>query len=291
MSGPHVAWLADGCRLHLQHGPIDLIIEAWGPGVEVEAAYQQAITGFADILPGLVEELAVLRAPCTETVPAVRGSVARRMIDAVWPLSEIFITPMAAVAGAVADEMLARLCADRRLARAYVNDGGDIALHLAPGERLVCGLVGDLAAPAIDGTYSLTHDLPVRGLATSGWRPRGQGGKSFSFGIADAVSVLADSAAAADAAATLIANAVDLPGHPAIVRAPAIELDPDSDLGSRLVTVEVGRLDRQEIGAALARGETEALRLRRAGHIHGAVLVLRRRCAIVGFGPAKLAAA
>ena len=51
----------------------------------------------------------------------------------------------------------------------------------------------------------------MRGIATSGWR-----GRSFSLGIADAVTVLAATAAEADAAATVIANAVDLPGHPAI---------------------------------------------------------------------------
>ncbi len=37
---------------------------------------------------------------------------------------------MAAVAGAVADHILAAMIAGRRLAKAYVNDGGDIALHL-----------------------------------------------------------------------------------------------------------------------------------------------------------------
>jgi ApbE superfamily uncharacterized protein (UPF0280 family) len=69
-------------------------------------------------------------------------------------------------------------------------------------------------------------------VATSGWRCKGKGGRSFSFGIADAVTVLAGSAAAADAAATVIANAVDLPGHGAITRRPASAIDPDSDLAT-----------------------------------------------------------
>ena len=79
----------------------------------------------------------------------------------------------------------------------------------------------------------------MRGVATSGWR-----GRSFSLGIADAVTVFAGTAAVADAAATLIANAVDLPGHPAFARAPARRCDPQSDLGERLVTVDVGPLAR-----------------------------------------------
>ena len=87
--------------------------------------------------------------------------------------------------------------------------------------------------------------LPVRGIATSGWR-----GRSFSFGIADAVTVLAASASA-DAATTMIANAVDLPGHRAILRVPATDLQPDSDLGTRRVTQGVGILSPFEVTAAL----------------------------------------
>ncbi|MFX7144802.1 hypothetical protein ABTI11_20165, partial [Acinetobacter baumannii] len=75
-------------------------------------------------------------------------------------------------------------------------------------------------------------------------------GRSFSRGIADAVTVLAKTASQADAAATIIANNVDLPGHPAIQRVPANELQPDSDLGSRLVTRAVGTLTEQEIETA-----------------------------------------
>ena len=84
-------------------------------------------------------------------------------------------------------------------------------------------------------TMVIDADDPSRGVATSG-----RHGRSFSLGIADAVTVLARTASQADAAATIIANAVDLPGHPAIVRCPACDLQPDSDLGARLVTREVG---------------------------------------------------
>ncbi len=213
------------------------------------------------------------------------------MISACAPYADRFITPMAAVAGAVADHMLDAMLAGRTLERAYVNDGGDIAFYLSPGARLTCGVVADLAAPAIDGTILLSHDMPVRGVATSGRATKGQGGRSFSLGIADAVTVLARDAAAADAAATMIANAVDLPGHPAILRTPATDLDPDSDLGDRRVTTDVGALSDGEIRAALAAGIQRAEALRRSGLIHGAVLVLRRRFATVGAGLPLLTAA
>jgi uncharacterized protein len=280
--GIRAGLLPDGKRLHLQHGPIDLIIEAFGDPAEVHAAYVQAAAGFVDVLPGLVKELPLLRKPLGVAQPLAAGPVAQRMVAACWPHRDSFITPMAAVAGSVADHILQALIEDRRLERAYVNDGGDIAFYLAPGRSLTCGLVADLASPAIDGTISLTHAMPVRGLATSGRATKGQGGRSFSLGIADAVTVLAHDAASADAAATMIANAVDLPGHTSIVRGPASDLDPDSDLGERRVTLDVGELSPDEIAGALRAGAAKAESLRRSGLIHGAVLVLRRRLATVG---------
>lgn len=258
------AHLGDG-RLHLQHGPIDLIVEAFGVPDEVERAYGQATDRFGDILTVLVDELAVLRRPVGDAYPLLQGPVARRMAEAVWPHRAAFITPMAAVAGAVADEMLQALVRCRALDKAYVNDGGDIAIHLAPGQSLRAGIV----AQALDGTALLTHERPVRGIATSG-----RGGRSFSLGIADSVTVLAATAAAADAAATMIANAVNA-DHPAIERRPAHSLDPDSDLGELLVTVAVGDVPAEIVEMALDRGAAEARRLRLCGLIDSAALSLR----------------
>jgi ApbE superfamily uncharacterized protein (UPF0280 family) len=238
-------------RLHLQHGPIDLIIEAFGACEEVERAYRQAIDRFGDILPTLVRELPLLRRPVADAYPLLQGPVARRMAEAVWPHRAVYITPMAAVAGSVADEMLQALFLGRTLDKAYVNNGGDIAFHLSEGHELRAGIFVD----ALDGNVRLTHDNPVRGIATSGWR-----GRSFSLGIADSVTVLAANAAAADAAATIIANAVNA-DHSAIERRPARDLDPDSDLGKLLVTTKVGPLPAEIIDQALDRGAAEARRL------------------------------
>jgi hypothetical protein len=269
--------------LHLHHGPIDCILRAWGADDELRAAYAQVATVFPAMLPELCAELPTLRLPAG---PHLAGQVAQRMRAACLPFAAAhFITPMAAVAGAVADHLLAALCAGRTLDRAFVNDGGDIAFHLAPGATLACGLVSDLDAPGLDGRFTLAHDNKARGLATSG-----AGGRSFSLGIADSVTVLAENAAAADAAATLVANAVDLPGHAAIRRVPARTLDPDSDLGDRMVTRQVGRLSPPEITRALAPGRAMAARLHQAGAIHAAVLSLRGRFATIGLPPHALAA-
>jgi hypothetical protein len=204
------------------------------------------------------------------------------MHAAVTPYASSFITPMAAVAGAVADAVLAALTQGRQLDRAFVNNGGDVAFHLAPGQSLRCGLVADLAHPSLDGAFLLDADLPARGLATSGRACKGHGGRSFSLGIADSVSVLACTAAEADAAATVIGNAVDLPGHSAVIRRPAHDIDPDSDLGPRRVTWDLGPLSETDIKAALDAGARVAEALRNDGRIHGAVLCLRGQFAVLG---------
>jgi ApbE superfamily uncharacterized protein (UPF0280 family) len=330
------ALLLDG-RLHLQHGPIDCLCRAWGEPPEVHRAYDQATQFFATVLDDLCAELALLRAALPAHPPS--GRIARAMYAACMPFADRFITPMAAVAGAVADGVLAAMVEGRDVARAFVNNGGDIAFHLAPGSSLRCGLVTDLGGSPrrilplllrkgaggrgwcrrhteasytepptriplrqregeniipqsglmltpigtrppitnreLDGTFLLTSTHPGRGLATSGRACKGHGGRSFSFGIADAVTVLARTAAQADAAATIIGNAVDLPGHHAIDRRPASEIDPASDLHDRLITFDVGPLSNDAIGAALNAGETMVDRLLRNGLIEGAVLALR----------------
>jgi ApbE superfamily uncharacterized protein (UPF0280 family) len=273
--GPRIAWLPDGQRLYLHHGPIDLIVEAFGPRAEVGAAYRQATQAFDGVLQGLVDELALLRRPiqALETEPS--GPVARRMVAAVRPHAAVFVTPMAAVAGAVADHMLAALVQGRRLTRAYVNNGGDIALHLAPGHRLSAGLVADSDAPALDGLAAIPFEAPVRGIATSGWR-----GRSLSRGIADSVTILAPTAAGADAAATLVANAVNV-DHPAVRRRPAREVRDDTDLGDRLVTVAVGPLEPEALDVALARGCAAAEAMCRRGLIAAAALSLQRQMRLI----------
>ena len=266
-ASPQRGRLPDG-RLHFHDGPIDLIIEAFGERKDVETAYAQAWRRFATILDELCCDLPLLRARVTPTSARPAGIVARRMAEAVAPLcNERFITPMAAVAGGVAEEVLSAMTAAAPLRRGYVNNGGDIALHLLPDKSFVIGMV-ESAGPAeslIGGAKISGHDT-VRGVATSGWR-----GRSFSLGIADAVTVLARSAAVADAAATLVANAVVFPGHPAIARTPARSRDPQS----RSSVSRCGdRRCRRVVTARHRRGraQEEAERLRRAGTLKAAAL-------------------
>lgn len=265
--------LSDG-RWYLQHGPIDIVLGADGEPAALAQAHEQAWRRFRGVLEELVAELPLLRRRVGEACD-LQGPVAQRMWRACYPFRARYITPMAAVAGAVAQELVA-IYRQPGITRAWINNGGDIALHLAPGHALTVGLYADLArldarqlmqGLVLDGRARIDHAMPVRGIATSGWR-----GRSHSLGIADSVTVFARTAAAADAAATMIANAVNI-DDPCIERRPASSLKDDSDLGDLPVTVEVPPLSPTSIRRALAAGLSRAEAMQNAGLIAACTLV------------------
>lgn len=274
--------LLDG-RWHFQHGPMDIVIGATGCPQALEAAHAAAWLRFTGILDELVPELAVLRRPVQKACP-LQGTIARSMWHACQPYASGYITPMAAVAGAVAQALVASYSIPG-IARAWVNNGGDIALHLAPLASVRVGLYADLSRLTkaeiltgirTDGQFEVSSFLPVRGIATSGWR-----GRSFSLGIADSVTVLAQTAAAADAAATVIANAVNVVDA-RIVRRPACEVKDDTDLGAIPVTVDVPTLAPRLVEQALLAGLQCAEALRGAGLIWSAALVCQNQMRTTG---------
>jgi ApbE superfamily uncharacterized protein (UPF0280 family) len=276
----------DGGRWHFNHGPIDIVAEAHGDPYAVAAAHDAAWARFVHVLDELVRELPLLRLPVVDKMRP-RGVVGQRMWDACAAFSPMFITPMAAVAGSVAQELIAFY--DRPgIERAWINNGGDIALHLAPGQSARVGVFADIARfdwrnhvdggsglLATDGQFELHADQPVRGVATSGWR-----GRSFSLGIADSVTVLAATAAEADAAATVIANAVDIDDD-AIQRRPASECKDDSDLGDTLVTVDVPPLAPSQVKSALDTGAICAKVLQKGGLVWAVLLVCQGQFRLV----------
>ncbi len=278
----HRMQLPDG-RWHLQHGPMDIIVGASGSPTALALAHERAWKRFAMLLDELVQELPLLRQPVRGSACPVRGPVARRMWDACMPYQSTFITPMAAVAGAVAQELVACYAASG-VQRAWVNNGGDIALYLAASQSVRVGICADVTHLRVDsadgelltqGQFEVHSAQPVRGVATSGWR-----GRSFSLGIADSVTVLAATAAQADAAATVIANAVNVV-DPRIVRRPANQLKDDSDLGDMAVTVDVPRLEPGLVQHALHAGRACAQALQAQGLIWSAALVCQNQTALL----------
>jgi len=283
VSGAVRAQLGDG-RWHFQHGPIDCIVFAEGESGAAAECIDRAWLRFRGVLEELVAELPLLRLDLSSpagAAAAAAGPVARRMVAACrrHAAGGRFITAMAAVAGSVAEELIG-FFAEPRIRRAYVNNGGDIALHLSPGASFEVGLFTDpahgLAGLPLDGRFAIDASSPVRGIATSGWR-----GRSFSLGIADVVTVLATSASRADAAATVIANAVDV-DDPRIVRRPANAVRDDSDLGERLVTCAVPPMPDALVAQALGNGRRAAANEIAAGRIVAALLCLQGRASACG---------
>ncbi len=276
MQEPVAAMLDGGERLHLQHGPIDLIIGADGVASRARViAFEAAAKRFKTVLSELVSELPNLRRPLTPEA-AFYGHVASRMRLAALPFAQAeWLTPMIAVAGAVADEVLDAMTTAAPLTRAYVNNGGDIAFYLAEGAEFSIALKSDVGADF--GRAAITGTNRAAGIASSGTK-----GRSFSFGIADSVTVIASSAASADTAATLIANAVDLPFDRRIRREAACLLQPDSDLGERLVVTNVPPLDNEDCLAALNSGAARAATMLSNRQIDGAVLFLQGQSLVVG---------
>lgn len=259
----------NGDRLFLRHGPTDIV--AICDRQNRDTAFQNAIKVMDGVIDLLVQELSLLRCfdgPCPE------GPVATCMWDAAQPWTDVPVTPMAAVAGAVADHVLAAMIA-AGARRAAVNNGGDIAVHLAPGQSLTLAIAG--LDGSLPGRIRLTGGDGVGGVATSGRR-----GRSLTRGIADSVTVLAATAAMADVAATLIANAVDLPGNPGISRLPAFNLQPDSDLKDLEVVIDVAALTADDVSLALSNGRRTAEDALRRGLILGAALRLGDQMICVG---------
>ncbi|MBX2882882.1 MAG: UPF0280 family protein [Granulosicoccus sp.] len=276
--GAQINWLPDGRRVHFHHGPIDLVVEVQGGKDDCTDAMQQASEIFPQVLPELVRELEFLRSPINSMRAAPAGAVAKKMVEAAkMHAARHFVTPMISVAGAVADYMLQTLIAERLLSRAYVNNGGDIAIFLNEGETFDIAICEHISTQGFNSTLRLDAASGVGGVATSGWR-----GRSHSLGIADAVTVLSHNAASADAAATLIANAVNLPASPKVIRLPADELLPDSDLGTLPVTVSVESLNDEEATQAINNGAGVALQMLKTGSIKGVLIALQGKTRVLG---------
>lgn len=255
-------------RLFLNHGPIDIVLEAFGK--EKPLAYEKAKKYFSTLLNELVLDMDLLK---KEVVPHrnFNNKISQSMQNATEKFYPDFITPMAAVAGSVADNILNVLVKDTKLEKAYVNNGGDVSFYLTENQTVKSSLA---SIPNI--IAEIDYKDKSRGIATSGWR-----GRSFSLGIADSVTVLADNAAMADAAATMIANSVNIKNHPSIIKKPAEEIYEDSDLKNLMVTVEVGDLKQSEIEDALRNGNEVGKTYLENGLINSALIELHNCFCIV----------
>lgn len=259
--------LGDGTVL-VECGPMRMFVEAsvWGtrrPDLSKVAA--EAAIGFleeaARARPLLAVPALKLEDPGMGTLPSSMWKAARLIGDG-------DLTPMAAVAGTIANavaDFLQNLGADRVI----VNNGGDVAFRLRNGESLSIGIRPNITSGEVSHRLRVTPDMRIGGAATSGL-----GGRSFTRGVASAVTVFASSCASADAAATAVANATYIPSA-AVLRLPAESVDPATDLKGLDVTGFVGELTQSEIRTALDQGLAKAEALVERNIIHSACIFVK----------------
>ena len=261
-------------QVYLEYGPLNMVLGGWRRGEPLSAELDEAAavavhhlkelsrvpdrTGGA-LFSGEEQKASVISEP---------PPVFSYMCAAVEATGDHSLTPMAAVAGAIADLSVEAL-RTRGATKAFANNGGDIALEVGPGEKIVVGIVSSLARGKVTHTLTLTGEEGIGGVATSGY-----GGRGFTKGVADAVVILAGNARLADACATLVANAT-LVESPEVLQVKAETLDPQTDLVGQMVTKEVSALPPEIIKEALKRGEESALCLIEKGIIKGGFIFIQ----------------
>jgi len=251
-------------------GPMRMFIDGSVAGARQPEVCGEAARYAIRVLEEIATHQSAMQVPACEVAQPPEGLFARTMWAAAVAIGDSDLTPMAAVAGTIADAT-ADFLAEKGLTRVIVNNGGDLALYAAEGERIAVGIRSDLDSPAVTHRVVLSQGMGVRGVCTSGF-----GGRSFTRGIASAATVFAATAAIADAAATAIANATYV-ASPAILRRPADTLYPDTDLKGVEVTVSVGALTSADIARALAQGINRGEALENKDLIVGACVTVQRR--------------
>jgi len=244
--------------VQVSYGPMELGVQLEGDKETLRVCCEQVPGMAQDLLTEVASYQPIMRMKgCELAVKERWPRVVRRMVRSVQAVASNELTPMAAVAGAISDEVLLRLLegSGGRLTRALVNNGGDMAVY-SPHELVRVGIRGsgttdesmrEIVAPKMNIPY---------GIATSGWR-----GRSFSQGIADAVVVVGPEGAVADAAATHVGNHVGDEGIETVKRQKALQLDPETDIPNLWITVECGGLTRDEKKRAIKNGMDSAIRL------------------------------
>jgi ApbE superfamily uncharacterized protein (UPF0280 family) len=261
----------DSQTVLVEYGPMRMTIQALRQGHPlIHLALEGGQVAFR-VLEALAQFLPVIKRKAHRI--EVEGDfpvVVQKMIEATKRMGTPDLTPLAAVAGATSD-VVADFLAGQGATKIIVDNGGDIALRLQEGEEVRVGIKTEIDAR--DPAYLLRvgAGMKIGGVTTSGL-----GGRSFTKGIAAAVTVVAENAALADAAATVIGNAT-LVEDPAIRRCLPETIYPDTDIPGEYVTAEVGKLSLQKIEEALKKGLQEALRIERHGHIRGAFIAVKGR--------------
>lgn len=247
-------------KVYFHHGPSSLLVMADKDGEPLTELCCRAFDVIDNALKEIAAAMELLRLAPPLIPAGCLSGLPLKMFEAVAAVGEPSLTPMAAVAGTVADAVADWLFA-QGATRAMANNGGDIAVRLAPGTSVKMGIASSLADNTVDRAITIRAEDGIGGCATSGL-----GGRSLTRGIAEGVSVFSERCSLADALATHLANSSYVPSAQVSVRK-AREVAPDSDIGDLDVVVSVGTLNRKEIKQALKQVEREAERQKKKGNL------------------------
>jgi hypothetical protein len=269
--------------MFVEVGPASLVIQGEKDGRPFEFEREQLIKNVNSILGEIRDYLPVLKQKSykiknTKHMP----DVPRKMVEAVKTIDEASLTPMAAVAGSVADAIKDFLKSEG-LDLVLVNNGGDISIFNENGRRLKIDIGDIFSCRRSPHALSIEH-LGDYGIATSGF-----GGRSFTLGLADTVTVIAASGALADAAATFICNCTDTESDQ-VMRQRASEIDPLTDIPDELVTIRVNQLNEHDIFNSVENGLIIANNMIKQSNIYDAIIRLQGHtvATITGVSPIKL---
>ena len=270
MSDRRIMPLPGGRAVLAENGPLRMVIQAWqGPDPRLELAMEAAKYAF-DCLKRVAGQLAVLKRRPADIIELPSEPISRVMIASVRAIGDADLTPMAAVAGSLADAVADWLFG-LGLSRVIVDNGGDIAIRLAEGETIRVGLRPEIQHQQMSHVLTLDGRHSSWGVCTSGL-----GGRSFTCGFASAVTAIARSSSLADAAATSVANACFVDGAD-VLQVPAEKLDPNTDIPGLLVTVKLGRLSPGQTAEALSKALKKAEQLTQKGVIWGAIVAIGKQ--------------
>jgi ApbE superfamily uncharacterized protein (UPF0280 family) len=273
MSYEHYIGMVDEESVLAECGPMRLVIRAWRKKQPQLNLARKAAEESISYLERIARCRSQLSRPIPEVEELPQDELALGMIASTSAIGDEDLTPMAAVAGTIADAVADWLF-ERGVTRVIVDNGGDIAIRLAEGETATVGVRPQVNSSHISHVMRLDGSQPAWGVTTSG-----VGGRSLTRGIASAVTVLATHASVADAAATAIANACFVEDE-AIVQLPAERIDPNTDLAGLSVTAEVGELLPEKILTAVASARQKAELLSQRKIIIGAFIALQNVFAI-----------
>ena len=261
--------LIEDDKLFIENGPTNIIAEAFSS--EKMEIYDLICEYSSKFLKDLSLEIETLKKPTSQKNIFV-SEIANKMFESTQLFLPNFITPMASVAGSISELLLLKVLEKFDVNKIYINNGGDISLYINKNEKFNFSIGGETSFVV---EYADTNSFG--GIATSGWK-----GRSFSMGIADSVTVIAEKASVADAAATIIGNYIDLKNSNKVKKIVANNLYEETDLNDKLITESVENLTENEIRRAMSKGRNISEHYISKNLIKSVIINLQNKILILG---------